>query len=36
MDDENKEDWEDREWRNKSKGRCGKQKWDNKKLDWDG
>ena len=24
MDDGNKEDWEDQEWRNKGKGRCGK------------
>ena len=24
-----KEDWEDQEWRNKSMGRCGKNKWEN-------
>ena len=26
MDDGNKEDWEDQDRRNKSKGRCGKQR----------
>ena len=31
MDDGNKEDWKDQEWRNKWKGRCGKHKWENKR-----
>ena len=33
MDDGNKEDWEDQEWRNKSKGRCDKHKWENKRSE---
>ena len=33
MDDGNKEDWEDQEWWNKIKGRCGKHKWENKRSE---
>ena len=32
----NKEYWEDHDRIIKSKGRCGKHKWENEKPDWDG
>ena len=34
MDDGDKEDREDQELRNKSQGRCGKHKSENKRLRW--
>ena len=33
MDNGNKEDWEDQEWRNNNNGRCGQHKWENKRSD---